>query len=159
MLKAIIIFAVCSLVNVMLNTIKTIIMYRQDKLSSASINAITYGFYTLIVVLMADPGMNLWVKMALTALTNFIGVWASMVILDTFRKDKLWKVEATIPCGESADACRMLDGAKIPYNTVPTTGDYKIFNIFCATQEQSHNVREILKQFNAKYFVSESKNL
>ena len=36
---------------------------------------------------------------------------------------------------------------------------YTIFNIYCATQKQSLAVKEIAKQFNAKYFVTESKNL
>jgi hypothetical protein len=91
----ILIFTVCSLINVMLNTVKTIIMYRNEKLSSSLINAITYGFYTIIVVLMAGD-MDLWLKIILTAGTNFVGVWASMAILDRFKKDKLWKVEATV---------------------------------------------------------------
>ena len=41
----IILFVVCQFINVALNTAKTIIMHKEEKISSAVINAITYGFY------------------------------------------------------------------------------------------------------------------
>ena len=75
------------------------------------------------------------------------------------QKDKLWKVEATICKAHQEDVCSMLNKAKIPYNYIEGVGKYTIFNIFCATQKQSVAVKEILKAYNAKYFVSESKTL
>lgn len=152
------IFSICSLVNVMLNTAKTIIMYKKNILSSSTINAITYGFYTVIVVLMAGEMPLLW-KIGLTAVTNFIGVWLSMLILKRFEKDKLWKVEATVLVKNAEDVCEMLNKAKVPYNYIEGVGKYVLFNIFCATQTQSLAVKEILKAYNVKYFVSESKTL
>ena len=53
----------------------------------------------------------------------------------------------------------MLNKAKISYNYIEGVGKYTIFNVFCATQNQSVAVKEILKVYNAKYFVSESKTL
>lgn len=85
------IFIAGSLVNVMLNTIKTLVMFRKNKLSSSIINAVTYGFYTWIVVLIAADDLPLWAKMLVTAAVNFIGVWTSMVIMEHLQKDKLWE--------------------------------------------------------------------
>ena len=48
---------------------------------------------------------------------------------------------------------------KIPYNYIEGVGKYTIFNVFCSNQEQSTAVKEILKAYRAKYFVSESKTL
>lgn len=155
-MKMIIIFTICSLVNVMLNTIKTIIMYKNEKISSSVINAITYGFYTVVVVLMAGD-MALWVKVVLTATTNFFGVYLSMMILDRLRKDKLWKVEATIPT-KYAEAVHF-DLKSVPHSFIKISEKYTLFNFYCATQKDSTRVKDIINQYDAKYFVSESKNL
>lgn len=158
MIKAILIFALCSIVNVMLNTVKTIIMYRNEKLSSSIINAITYGFYTVIVVLMAGE-MALWLKIILTAGTNFIGVWLSMLILEKLRKDKLWCIDTTIREEKKIDVSDALSAIKVPYSIINVESDFVLFKIYCKTQAESGAVREILKRFNAKYFVAETKSL
>lgn len=159
MMTTIIVFTICSLINVMLSTVKTIVMYKKNILSSALINAVTYGFYTVIVVLMAGGEMPLGWKILLTALTNFIGVALSMMIMRKLEKDKLWKVEATVIYIRKDDVCDMLNKAKVPYNYIEGVGKYTLFNIFCSTQQQSAAVKEILKAYEAKYFVSESKTL
>ena len=159
MMTTIIIFTICSLINVMLSTIKTIVMYKKNIRSSALVNAVTYGFYTVIVVLMAGGEMPLGWKILLTALTNFIGVALSMMIMKKLEKDKLWKVEATVIYIRKEDVCDMLNKAKVPYNYIDGVGKYTLFNIFCSTQQQSTAVKEILKAYEAKYFVSESKTL
>lgn len=153
-----VIFTVCSLVNVMLNTIKTLVMYKKNVLSSAVINAITYGFYTIIVVLMAGE-MPLGWKIGLTAITNFVGVACSMLIMKRFEKDRLWKVEASVNALKSESVKDLLTNAKISFNYIEGVGKYDIFNIFCENQAQSVAVKEILKAYNVKYFVSESKTL
>lgn len=159
MMTTIIIFTICSLINVMLSTVKTIVMYKKNILSSALVNAVTYGFYTVIVVLMAGGEIPLGWKILLTALTNFIGVALSMMIMRKLEKDKLWKVEATVIYIRKDDVCDMLNKAKVPYNYIDGVGKYTLFNIFCSTQQQSTAVKEILKAYEAKYFVSESKTL
>ena len=159
MLQFIIIFTLCSLVNVMLNTAKTIIMYRNEKLSSALANAVTYGFYTVVVVLMAGD-MELWVKVAVTAITNFIGVWLSMFILEKIRKDKLWRVEFTVN-NERTDCVGIvsdLRAADVPFNA-NDLGVHTVFTCYCATQADSLNVKEIITKYGGKYFAVEGKSL
>lgn len=159
MLKFILIFTVCSLVNVMLNTAKTIIMYRNDKLSSAFINSVTYGFYVVLVVLMAG-NMPLWVKVVITAGTNFVGVWLSMCIMDRFHKDKLWEVRATSSVEDGTEIEKLLIDAKIGYTKLQTVDNVRaVFNIYCPDQKTSAAVKTILNQYHVKYFVSETKSL
>lgn len=158
MFQFIIIFAAASFINVMLNTIKTIIMYRNEKFSSSLINAITYSVYCVVVVLMAGD-MPLWVKMVITAGTNFVGVWLSMCIMDRFHKDQLWEVRATVRDMVAISVNRALRGANIPFTCIPCSDNHSVFNIYCATQKDSAAVREILRLYNAKYFVSEGKIL
>lgn len=159
MLKFIIIFTLCSLVNVMLNTVKTIVMYRNDKMSSALINAITYGFYTIVVVLMAGD-MALWLKVIITAATNFVGVWLSMLILEKIRKDKLWCVECTVKAEFSQELASNLENCGIPFSIIAINDNARdLFKIYCNTQADSANVKGLLNLYGAKYFVSESKTL
>ena len=53
----------------------------------------------------------------------------------------------------------MLEASSIPYNFMETSRNYVIFNVYCASQNQSIAVKEIAKQFRAKYFASETKIL
>lgn len=159
MTNTIIIFTICSLLNVMLNTVKTIVMYNKNKLSSSLINAITYGFYTIIVVLMAGS-MPLTTKIIITAVTNFVGVWLSMVILAKFEKDKLWEIRTTFRTVYVDDVKVLLNKAKIEYTYITTENTkYTVFNIYSNTQAESLAIKEIIKKYNAKYFVNESKTL
>ena len=90
---------------------------------------------------------------------NFIGVFIVKLIEEKARKDKLWKVEATVPRANVGELSLVLEEYKLPYNCFKTSGDYSIFNIYCATQEQSRFAKLALDGHFAKYFVSESKTL
>ena len=46
----------------------------------------------------------------------------------------------------------------IPFNYV-NIEKYILFNLYCATQEESKKVKKLLDAYDAKYFVTESKNL
>lgn len=155
---SILLFTLCSIVNVMLNTVKTIIMYKQNKLSSSLINAITYGFYTIIVVMMAGE-MSLWLKILLTALTNFIGVWWSMWILDKFRKDKLWEIKASFKQEDCGKIAQLFKARNISYQYIENLGKHCAFTIYSQSQAESSFIKEIINEFNGKYCVSESLKL
>ena len=80
------------------------------------------------------------------------------IIEEKSRKDKLWKVECTVP-QENAYYLAIELKNQVPFNYIENVGKYAIFNIYCATQEQSATVKLILNEYNAKYFVTETKNL
>ncbi|MBO5655041.1 MAG: hypothetical protein J6S32_03300, partial [Clostridia bacterium] len=89
---------------------------------------------------------------------NFVGVYTVKYFEEKARKDKLWKVEATVPANLASNLRFHLDQRNIPYNYIDIN-KYVIFNAYCETQTQSAKIREILKMHDAKYFVSESKTL
>ena len=72
----IIIFTVCSLVNVILSTMKTILTVRSTKVVASIINAVTYGFYAIVVKQLAS--LDLTVTVIVTIVTNLIGVYFSI---------------------------------------------------------------------------------
>ena len=160
--NAIIIFIVFNVLNVVIQTIKSIATIKCGKNMAAIINAIAYGLYTYIVVLTASDGVSLWFKIVVVALANLVGVWVVKFVEEKGRKDKLWKVEATLRSQNiepQYDDCIIeLKESNIPFNYIDAN-KYIIVNCYCATQKESAQVKTILDKYRAKYFVSESKTL
>ena len=158
MSQLLILFIVMNIINVIIQTIKSIATIKCGKWGAAIVNAVAYGLYTYIVVLtMCD--IDLLTKCLIVAGANFIGVYVVKLIEEKARKDKLWKVEATVPARMVAPLHIALKECGIAHNYIEGVGQYTIFNIYCHTQAESIEVREVLELKNAKYFVSESKTL
>ena len=156
-MNTILLFALCTAVNVILSTIKSILTVKGGKLSASLINAITYGFYSYVIVLTSADGMPIWLKMAITAVCNFIGVYLVKWIEEKARKDKLWKVELTVPTKYTNIID--FDLHDVPHSYIKLSDKHTLFNFYCATQKESAKVKSIANQYEAKYFVAESKNL
>ena len=157
-MELLIIFITLNILNVVIQTVKSIATVKCGKVAAALINAVAYGLYTVVTVYMMCE-LSLGVKALIVALCNLVGVYVVKLIEEKARKDKLWKVEATVPKDLLHEVEKPLLEKAIPHNCLRTTGNYAIFNIFCATQKESAEVRTILNHYNAKYFVSESKTL
>jgi hypothetical protein len=157
-MKLFVIFVVLNVVNVIIQTVKSIATIKCGKSAAAIINAIAYGLYTVVVVYtMCD--LPLWLKALVVGLANLIGVYVVKFFEEKSRKDKLWKVEATVLRGWTDELHRALVIANIPHNYLENVGKYTLFNIFCETQSQSAKAKSILDIYDAKYFVTESKTL
>lgn len=156
-MKLLIIFIAFNALNVVIQTIKSIATIKCGKTMAAIVNAIAYGLYTYIVVLTVCE-LPLWEKILVVALCNFVGVWVVKYVEEKMRKDKLWKVEATVYAHNTAALDIALTECHIPHNYI-NAGKYSIFNCYCATQEESRQVKKALDEIGAKFFVSESKTL
>ena len=161
-MNAILIFTLATIVNVTLSTIRSICTIKGGKWVSAITNAVCYGFYPLIVMLTAQGTVEIIVNMAITALANFVCVYIIKLVEEKARKDKLWKVEATIHSQgiqpQYDDCIIELKKNNVSFNYIDAT-KYIILNCYCETQKDSAKVKEILDKYKAKYFVSESKTL
>ena len=151
-------FVIFNILNVIIQTVKSIATVKCGKTAAAIINAVAYGLYTIVTVYMMCE-LELWLKALIVALANLVGVYVVKLLEEKARKDKLWKVEATVLRGWTKELHRALVVAEIPHNYLENVGKYTLFNIFCETQAQSTKAKHILDSFEAKYFVSESKNL
>ena len=156
-MNTILLFALCTAVNVILSTIKSILTVKGGKLSASFINALTYGFYSYVIVLTSADGMSIWLKMAITAVCNFVGVYLVKWIEEKARKDKLWKVELTVPTKYTNTID--FDLHDVPHSYIELSDKHTLFNFYCATQKESAKVKAIANQYEAKYFVAESNNL
>lgn len=152
------VFIVLSIINVIFSTFRSIITIKGTPLTASLVSGGYFAFYNVMLIYtVADFPM--WQKCVITFFCNVFGVAIVKAIEKKMQKDKLWKVEATVNVKNADDVCEMLNKAKVPYNYIEGVGKYVLFNIFCATQEKSSAVKEILKAYEVKYFVSESKTL
>ena len=155
--QLLIIFIVLNILNVIIQTIKSIATVKCGKTIAALINAVAYGLYTVVTVYMMC-NLPLGWKAAIVALCNLIGVYVVKWAEEKARKDKLWKVEATVNPIHLDKLKNIFEKNGIPFSYIDVN-KYVIFNLYCATQKDSLFVKSVLDQHNAKYFVSESKTL
>lgn len=159
--KLLLVFIVLNIANVIIQTVKSIATVKCGKATAAVVNAVAYGLYTIVTVyLMCE--LDLYLKAGIVALCNLVGVYVVKLIEEKARKDKLWKVEATVQnLIYFTDYIKAeCEKNKIPYSILNVENvDYVVFNFYCATQEKSRIVKQICDGCNAKYFVNESKTL
>ena len=150
---AIIIFTVCSLVNVILSTMKTILTVRSTKIVASIINAVTYGFYAIVVKQLAS--LDLTVTVIVTIATNLIGVYLSMWLMDKMKKDCLWKISITT---KDKSIVKKIENFDIEYTMSPIQykkETYYSIEIFSKNQKDSTIIKNILNEYKVKYNVTE----
>jgi hypothetical protein len=145
-------FLLISLVNVMLNSIKSICVVRYGRGINVLMNVIAYSFY--VVVVKQTASLPLIITIAATAIANALGVWLSYVILDMLQKDRLWKIEVVVPR-------HCMEVLHVTLDYVPHTfieaGPKTIFNFYCNTKKETREVIEQCKKYNGKFFAVENK--
>ena len=150
---AIIIFTVCSSVNVILSTMKTILTVRSTKVVASIINAVTYGFYAIVVKQLAS--LDLTVTVIVTIATNLIGVYLSMWLMDKMKKDCLWKISVTT---KDKSIVKKIENFDIEYTLSPIQykkETYYSIEIFSKNQKDSTIIKNILNEYKVKYNVTE----
>jgi uncharacterized protein YebE (UPF0316 family) len=154
-MQLLVLFIVLSILNVILNTIKSIVTVKGGKMSAALINGITFFVYTYVIIY-TNCELNMHLKATITAVINIVGVYIVKLIEEKARKDKLWKVEMTIPSKYLVAVD--YDLQDIPHNYIKLSDKHTLFNFYCATQKETIKVKDIVEQYGAKYFISETKN-
>lgn len=157
-MELLLIFIVLNVVNVVLQTVRSIVTIKCNKWIAAVVNAIAYGLYTIVIVYTVCD-LPLWVKAVVVAVANLLGVFGVKIFEEKSQKDKLWKVEANLTSENFESAQHKMEIEKIPHNYQKSSDGRYILNCFCQTQEDSKKVKSILEMANAKFFVSESKKL
>ena len=157
-MKLLIDFIILNVLNVIIQTVKSLCTVKCGKGVAAVVNAVAYGLYTVVTVYMMCE-LPLETKALIVALCNLVGVYVVKLLEEKARKDKLWKVELTVRENYTTELHTNLKDLDIPHKYIENVGNYTIFNIYCTTQKESALVRDIANRYNAKYFVTESKVL
>lgn len=156
--KLLITFIILNIANVIIQTVKSIVTIKSGKGVAAITNAVAFGLYTIVTVYLMCELPLMW-KAFIVAMCNLVGVFVVKWIEEKSRKDKLWKVEATIPYKDYETVDYNLTNLYLPHNYILLGEKYAIFNIYCATQRDSEFAKKVLDEHKAKYFVSETKVL
>ena len=149
-----ILFIILTIVNVIVQTIKNLATINSGKTVAALISAFGYGFQTIVTIYTLCDLPLFW-KAGIVAISNLIGVYFVKWIEEKSRREKLWKVECTIP--QTMDLTQLrtkCEELELAYNYIDIN-KYYLFNFYCTTKTETTRVKEFLKQYPVKYFVSE----
>ena len=155
-MNAILLFIICTTVNVILNTVKSIITVKGGKGAAAAVNAICFGFYTYIIILTATADLTTWEKIIITTLCNLVGVYIVKLIEEKMRKDKLWKIDLTVARVLAIPVHHALQDAGIPHN-YEVVHKWAIFHCYAEDKSATGKILKIAADNNGKTFASETK--
>ena len=148
-------FVVLNILNVVVQTVKSLVTNKCGKEIASLVNAVAYGLYQIILVYSVCD-LPLWSKVVVVALANLVGVYVVKLGEEKIQKDKLWKIEATLKSEglypEQDDCVIALRQAGIPMNYIDIS-KYLIINCYCATQAESATAKKILDSFDLKSHV------
>lgn len=153
-------FVVLNFINVLVNTARSITTVKGGKWIASIMNALCYGYYTVIIVITATYEMPLIMKCIAVAIVNFIGVFTVKFCEEKMQKDKKWVFFATAKIANNAildvaTKLKTLD-IKLLYTIVIPNELYSL-QIFSNTRKESEMIEAILKNYNIKYSAIESK--
>ena len=157
-MKLLIDFIILNILNVIIQTVKSLCTVKCGKEIAAIVNAFAYAIYTVVTVYMMCE-LSLGTKALVVAVCNLVGVYVVKFFEEKARKDKLWKVELTVRAECTSELHTNLKDLNIPHRYIEGVGNHTLFNVYCATQKESSLVKEIANRYNAKYFVMETKSL
>lgn len=152
-----IIFIIANMLNVVMQTAKTIVTIKGSKLSAALMNAVAYGFYTYIVILMVSD-MPTLAKCIIVGLCNLVGVYCVKLGEERAAKDKLWEIKIAASNDIELAVGNALCDANISFGGTKTdTDDYTIYKVYCETKEETAKVKAIVDKYHCKTFVTEQR--
>ena len=160
-MKLLIIFIVLNVLNVIIQTVKSICTIKCGKASAALINAVAFGLYTIVLVYM-NCDLNLFTKAGIVALCNLIGVYVVKLIEEKIRKDKKWIIIATAKVSNNAikDVATKLEdlGIKLLYSTVIENRLYSL-QIFSHNSKETTMIKAILDNYDIRYSAVEEQKM
>lgn len=145
-------FFLISLLNVILNSIKSLCVVRYGRGINVLANVIAYSFY--VVVVKQTANLPLEITIFATAAANALGVWLSYIILDFLRKDKLWKIEVVVSKQHREAIHTTLN--YIPHDYLDV-GPKLLFNFYCSSKTETRDVIAQCKKYNGRFFAVENR--
>jgi hypothetical protein len=99
--------------------------------------------------------LDLGITVTVTILTNLIGVYASIWLVEKCKKDCLWKISVT---SKDKELVNKLEPFSVSYTcgeVVYKDETYYNIDIFSKTREESAIIKDILQKYHVKYNVTE----
>ena len=155
-------FVILNFVNVLVNTSRSLLTIKGGKWIASIMNAVCYGYYTIIIVITATYEMPLFIKCIAVALVNFVGVFTIKYCEEKMQKDKMWIYNATakVNTNKLINVIELLKeiNVKLVYTTVVENELYTM-QIFSNTPKESEMIKAILENYGIKYYAIETKEI
>lgn len=148
-------FIVLNILNVIIQTAKSIVTVKCGKIMAAIVNAVAYGLYTIVTIYLLCDLPLMW-KALIVALCNLVGVYVVKLIEEKARKDKLWLVKMTVSASAFSTVKRALNACNISF-TYYDVNKYIVFDTYCETQRETAIVQNLCKENGGKAFATENK--
>lgn len=151
-----VLFVILNLVNVILGTMRSILTVKASPTVAMLINTISYTFYAGIVKM--TSGQSMAIVLITTALTNIVGVYIAKWLVSLRHKDRLWVIDVTTNGLNKFALANDLSIFKIQYSQFDILNSNLVnFRIYSYTQRDSQRIRRILKRYEVKYNITETK--
>ena len=150
-------FIVLNVINVIIQTIKSLATVNCGKVVASLVNAVAFGLYTVVIIYM-NADIALWLKVLIVALANLIGVFIVKLIEEKIQKTRLWKIEMAISKNNISNIDYLKKEIAVPCN-YQEAGNFYIFNCYCYTKEETSRCKNIAKVYGAKISAYEAKTL
>lgn len=154
-------FVVLNFVNVLVNTARSLVTIKGGKWLASLMNAVCYGYYTIIIVITATYEMPLLIKCIAVALVNFIGVFTIKFCEEKFRKERMWIYNATAKMDSENlnNVVLLLKNADIKLVYSKVAEELYTLSIFSNDSKESEMVKSILDNYSIKYYAVETKEI
>lgn len=153
-MKTFIVFIILNIINVILQTIKSLLTTKGGKVSASVMNAVAYAVYTVVLVYMTCE-LSTIAKALIVGGCNLVGVYIVKSLEEKKAKRKIYKVEFTV----SAETLKKIVSAETlkHYNTIKI-GDMNIINFYCYDKKDLKEVEKITEKYNGKYIITRGEN-
>lgn len=149
-------FFLLQLVNVILSTMRSILTIKSSKHVAAIINAVSYTFYSAVVKLITSQDMTIII--AVTFLTNIIGVYIATAILKKMEKEKLWRISIVAEKKKIQKFHNeLIQNQKSIKSFISQLDDDNLYSIdvLSETQADSLLIKELIDKYHLKYHIME----
>lgn len=141
------IFAGLQTVNVVFQTVRTLLLARTNNIhTNAIMSAVAFGFYVVVVNQIANTPIEITIP--LTLVTNMLGVYISFHIFKKWQKEDLWKIEVYAPENGDREELEKLEGI-----SKKVDGHFTTF--YCYTRQESDAAKATIQKLeNAKHNIT-----
>ena len=150
-------FVILNFINVLINTARSLTTVKGGKWIASVMNALCYGYYTVIIVITATYEIPLVLKIIAVAIVNFIGVFCIKFGEEKIKKEKLWIYKAKgVSTSLATQITIAFDEMDIKYIHTKVDCNFENMEVFSETQKESEMIKSILDNYEIKYYAVET---
>lgn len=156
-MNLLLVFILLNVLNVVLQTVKSLVTNKGGKFSAAITSAIAYSLYTVVLVYM-QCDLTTFAKAAIVGGCNLVGVYVVKSLEEKrYRKKAVWKIEYTIEQCQAEKLLKILQTRFDSQFNFSPVGKWYVINLFATEKKQLQEYKKIIALFGGKYIITEGK--